>query len=364
MSTQATRTGALRLENLVKRYPNGFEAVKGIDLDIAPGEFVTLLGPSGCGKTTTLRMIAGFEDVTSGDITLDGSSLTGIVPNKRPLAMVFQAYALFPHMNVFDNVAFGVRLQKLPKDEVKRKVDAALEAMGLSDLAERAPHMLSGGQQQRVALARAMVVEPKVLLFDEPLSNLDAKLRGQMREEIRRIQQRMGTTAVFVTHDQDEAMTMSDKIVVMSQGRIEQVGTAPEVYRRPRNTFVADFLGMSNLLDVKVTKAASGYAECEVLGTTMEVPAASDVTSSSASKLLIRPEAVTLESVDSAGVDSSWFTGTVSESTYFGSRADYILEFGGTSVRASIENPHHVVPKGSQVAFRFDSRDSWVLPVS
>ncbi|RME65887.1 MAG: ABC transporter ATP-binding protein, partial [Caldilineae bacterium] len=235
----------LKLENLSKVFASRsgsgeVVAVDDVNLDIERGQFVTLLGPSGCGKTTTLRLIAGFEFPTTGRIVLDGEDIADLPPNRRDMAMVFQSYAIFPHLNVFENIAYGLRIKKLSNQEIRRQVATVLELTELTGLENRQPNQLSGGQQQRVALARALVMEPKVLLFDEPLSNLDAKLRVQMRSEIRRIQQELGITSVYVTHDQDEAMVLSDRIVVMNQGRIQQVGSAPEIYRRPANRFVAD----------------------------------------------------------------------------------------------------------------------------
>ena len=252
-----TDPGRVTLRDLRKVYgddASGTPAVRNVDLDIVPGEFITLLGPSGCGKTTTLRMIAGFETPTAGEITLDDDVINKVAPNKRPMAMVFQSYALFPHMTVFDNVAYGL------------KVETALTSMNLGPYRDRAPHQMSGGQQQRVALARALVMRPKVLLFDEPLSNLDAKLRVQMRGEIRRLQRRLGITTIFVTHDQDEAMTMSDRIVVMNVGVIEQVDTPQEIYRHPASVFVADFIGRANFLDVDVHEVTDTGADVGVLG--------------------------------------------------------------------------------------------------
>ena len=245
-------SGRISLINLIKEFTGRdgtTRAVDDIDLETEPGEFLTLLGPSGCGKTTTLRMVAGFESPTSGEILLDGADMTRLTPDKRPMSMVFQSYALFPHLSVYDNVAYGLKLKKMGKTELSEAVESALTSMDLVKFAQRAPNQLSGGQQQRVALARAMVMRPKVLLFDEPLSNLDAKLRVAMRAEIRSLQQRLGITALYVTHDQDEAMAMSDRIVVMNKGKIEQIGTPDEIYRRPASVFVADFIGSANFLD-------------------------------------------------------------------------------------------------------------------
>ncbi len=270
----ATATpGRVSLRSLRKVYGDDKKAtaaVQDVDLDIEPGEFITLLGPSGCGKTTTLRMIAGFETPTAGEIRLDDDLINKVAPNKRPMAMVFQSYALFPHLSVFDNVAYGLKLKKLPSGRVAEEVETALTSMNLGPYRDRAPHQMSGGQQQRVALARALVMRPKVLLFDEPLSNLDAKLRVQMRGEIRRLQRRLGITTVFVTHDQDEAMTMSDRIVVMNVGVIEQVDTPQEIYRHPASVFVADFIGRANFLDVDVHAVTDSDADVSVLGQAMD----------------------------------------------------------------------------------------------
>ena len=248
-------TGRITLDKLTKRYGSKRTdpvAVDAVSLDIRPGEFVTLLGPSGCGKTSTLRMIAGFEEPTSGSVQLDGADMNHVAPNRRPMSMVFQSYALFPHLTVRENVSYGLRLKKLGEKQLREEVDIVLTIMNLNAYADRAPHQLSGGQQQRVALARALVMRPKVLLFDEPLSNLDAKLRVQMRNEIRRLQKRLGITSIFVTHDQDEAMTLSDRVVVMNRGRIEQIDAPEIVYRRPASVFVADFIGRANFLDATV----------------------------------------------------------------------------------------------------------------
>ncbi len=266
------------------------EALKSIDLEITDGEFLTILGPSGCGKTTLLRILAGFETPTKGDLLLDGKSLTNVPPNKRPMAMVFQSYALFPHMTVAENIAYGLKIAKISKAEIKERTDVVLSIMDLVGLGDRLPTQLSGGQQQRVALARAVVVRPRVLLFDEPLSNLDARLRDQMRSELRRIQRQLGVTSVYVTHDQSEAMAMSDRIVVMSEGHIEQVGTPSEIYRQPTSLFVADFIGKANVLTTSVASQSNGTLTLNILDTQIQLP--DPGLSSSEITTVLRPEDV------------------------------------------------------------------------
>jgi multiple sugar transport system ATP-binding protein len=231
------------LRKVVKAYEGGVQAVKGIDLDIADHEFVVLVGPSGCGKSTTLRMIAGLEEISDGEIAIGGKVINDVPPRDRDIAMVFQNYALYPHMTVFDNMAFGLMLRKFPKEEIKRRVDNAARILDIEPLLARKPKALSGGQRQRVAMGRAIVRDPKVFLFDEPLSNLDAKLRVQMRTEIKKVHQTVRTTTVYVTHDQVEAMTLADRVVVMNHGVIEQVGPPQELYHNPRTRFVAGFIG-------------------------------------------------------------------------------------------------------------------------
>ena len=233
----------IELKNIVKTYDNGFTAVDGFNLEVKRGEFVTFLGPSGCGKTTTLRMIAGFEIPTSGEILLDGQDISKLPPNKRPINTVFQRYALFPHLNIFDNIAFGLKLKKLPKTEIVKKVKKVLEMVDLEGFEDRKVATLSGGQQQRIAIARALVNEPEILLLDEPLGALDLKMRKEMQIELKGMHDRLGITFIYVTHDQEEALTMSDKIVVMSEGEIQQIGTPEDIYNEPKNAFVADFIG-------------------------------------------------------------------------------------------------------------------------
>ncbi|MBL4916838.1 ABC transporter ATP-binding protein [Tabrizicola sp. DMG-N-6] len=239
---------AVVLRRVLKSFGTGAPAVDTINLDIAPGELVTLLGPSGCGKTTTLRMIAGLEEPTAGSITIGDEDVTHLPAEKRDVTMVFQSYALFPHMNVFENVAYGLKVARRPRPEIAARVAEALDLVGLGAYADRSVDALSGGQQQRVALARALVMKPRVILFDEPLSNLDAKLRLRVRAEIRALQRRLGLTAVYVTHDQEEALAISDRVVVMKSGRIEQIGTPRDLYTRPATRFVADFIGSANIL--------------------------------------------------------------------------------------------------------------------
>src|SRR6201990_1670226 len=248
------------VRKVVKEYDGGVQAVKGIDLDIADHEFVVLVGPSGCGKSTTLRMIAGLEEITAGEIWIGGDVINDVPPRDRDIAMVFQNYALYPHMSVFDNMAFGLKLRKFAKDEIKRRVAEAARILDILPLLDRKPRALSGGQRQRVAMGRAIVRNPKVFLFDEPLSNLDAKLRVQMRTEIKKVHQTVRTTTIYVTHDQIEAMTLADRVVVMNHGVIEQVGSPQELYHNPTTRFVAGFIGSPamNFLPVRVQDGTAG----------------------------------------------------------------------------------------------------------
>ena len=309
-----------------------FYAVHDVALEMKPGSFVTLLGPSGCGKTTTLRMIAGFESPDEGEIYLGGEPINALTPNKRDTAMVFQSYALFPHYNVFDNVAYGLRLRKVPKDEIKRRVTDILALVELSGMESRMTNQLSGGQQQRVALARALVVEPGVLLFDEPLSNLDAKLRVQMRTEIRRIQQKLGITAIYVTHDQSEAMSISDQIILMKGGVIAQMGTPMEIYYHPNSEFVADFIGECNFLKGKI-----GGKEGNV--TVIDLPAGKvGVTTDKATRpgddaeIVVRPEAIVI-------ADQGQLPCKVELSCFMGSYQNYHVRVGDTLVKITDNCP-------------------------
>ena len=364
-STSTSST--LELRNLSRVFGQGKErvtAVDSINLDIYPGEFITFLGPSGCGKTTTLRMIAGFETPSQGSILLDGDDMSSLSPDKRPMGMVFQSYALFPHMSVYENVAYGPKIKKLPAAQIKEDVAAVLDSMSLSSMAHRSPNQLSGGQQQRVALARAMVMRPKVLLFDEPLSNLDAKLRAQMRIEIREVQQRLGITSIFVTHDQDEAMSISDRIVVMRNSKIEQVGLPADIYLRPASVFVADFIGISNFLSVKsVSAAAGGKATVNVLGRTIEVPAHHDALKKE-SILLVRPESIRVKPAQAGNSSITGTQGRVKQVVFYGEHVEYRIESEVGIIIAVTSDPvfEEIVPVGSYAEFVFDPERSWLLP--
>ena len=301
-------------------------AVDYVSLDIPKGEFVTLLGPSGCGKTTTLRLIAGFEMPTSGQILLDDQDITNRPPNKRDMGMVFQSYALFPHMSVFDNITYGLELRKISRQAIKERVNRALEMIGLTGLGERRPNQLSGGQQQRVALARAMVIEPRVLLFDEPLSNLDAKLRVQMRSEIRNLQKRMNITSIYVTHDQTEAMAMSDRIVVMNAGHIEQVGIPSEIYRRPASRFVADFIGRANFIQTKIESVHGDGVTVRLLGQTVSVSLSTHPNVGDKFEAVLRPEGLKLRN------DPSLQQVRIEQAMYLGSEIEYIVQADGQNL--------------------------------
>ena len=260
----------LTLTNIAKSYANGYQAVQQLDLDINDAEMVVLVGPSGCGKSTLLRMIAGLEEITSGELAIDDQVVNHLEPGECDIAMVFQNYALYPHMTVYNNMAYGLRNRKTPKDEIHRLVTEAAEMLELSELLERKPKELSGGQRQRVAMGRAIVREPKVFLFDEPLSNLDAKLRVQMRIQIKKLQRRLATTSIYVTHDQVEAMTLADKLVVLNKGNVEQVGTPLEIYNNPASLFVATFIGSPamNILDARVKPEGIEFGTSLLLGNT------------------------------------------------------------------------------------------------
>ena len=327
----------VRLEHISKIYKDpktgkDFYAVKDADLEIEPGSFVTLLGPSGCGKTTTLRMIAGFESPDEGEIYLGGEPINALTPNTRDTAMVFQSYALLPHYNIFDNVAYGLKLRKLDKHTIQEKVTNILKLVGLEGMEGRMTNQLSGGQQQRVALARALVLEPGVLLFDEPLSNLDAKLRVSMRTEIRRIQQEAGITAIYVTHDQSEAMALSDKIIIMEKGVVTQIGTPQEVYYHPANEFVADFIGEANFLRGPLSGKQGDSAVVTVEGNPVNVVGASGLEEGKECTLVLRPESAVL-------AEQGQLPCKVSMSCFMGAYQNYHVMVGSTMVKITDFNP-------------------------
>ncbi|MEJ2208066.1 MAG: ABC transporter ATP-binding protein [Anaerolineae bacterium] len=354
----------LLLENVVKVFAarggsGEVTAVDRVSVEIEEGELVTLLGPSGCGKTTTLRLIAGFEFPTEGTIWLDGNVINDEPPHKRNMSMVFQSYAIFPHLNVFENIAYGLKVQRASRKEIGERVARVLALVELTGLENRAPNQLSGGQQQRVALARALVMEPKVLLMDEPLSNLDAKLREQMRTEIRRIQKRLGITSVYVTHDQVEAMTLSDRIVVMHQGKIEQIGSPREIYRQPQTRFVADFIGQANFVEGTIRDQRNGQLLVDALGAKITVPAAGrEFRENQAATLVVRPEMVRIDTPESQ------VEGIVRRATYLGNVIEYDVEVAGQLLALVEYDPRHttVHSEGQTVRLHFLEDCLYVLP--
>lgn len=332
-------------------------AVDDVDLELPKGKLVTLLGPSGCGKTTLLRMIAGFEEPSSGDVYFGERRMNQVSPNARDATMVFQSYAIFPHLNVYENIAFGLRLKGLSRTEIAQRVDKVVAQVGLKGMTQRAPSQLSGGQQQRVALARCLVMEPRMLLFDEPLSNLDAKLREQMRLEIRELQQRLGITSVYVTHDQVEAMSISDIIVVMTDGRVAQIGSPVEVYARPADRFVADFIGKANFISATAVDAATirvGNSQIAVPNGVPH-PAGASVTA------VIRPEALTIERGDTLQAP---LQGTVERATFLGQLAEIVVKAPNNRWLIDLPNAAEVgIPQvGEGVGIMPSPRSIHILP--
>jgi len=361
------------LENVTKvfedpRRPGGVViAVDGMSLDVKDGELVTLLGPSGCGKTTALRVVAGFEAPTSGRVLMDGQDVTHQAPHARNSAMVFQSYAIFPHLTVAQNVAFGLEMRGVPRDQIVSRVRDILDLVELSGLEHRSPEQLSGGQQQRVALARAIITEPRVLLFDEPLSNLDAKLREQMRGEVRKLQRRLAITSIYVTHDQAEAMALSDRIVVMEGGRVQQVGTPLEIYAHPANRFVADFIGRVNFLEGQVKAVTPDSLEIDVGGRSLAVPYRQrGFRVGEYAAVVVRPETIRLTPVTRVGAATRPFTGTIRRATYLGPTAEYEIDWERTLLLAVSYSPleHGLLSEGTQVAFDFPVGTVHVLPNS
>jgi spermidine/putrescine transport system ATP-binding protein len=354
-------TGAVELLDLRKAFGD-VTAVDGIDVEIHPGEFFSLLGPSGCGKTTTLRLIAGFERPDSGRIVLDGVDMAATPPHRRKVNTVFQSYALFPHLDVFDNVAFGLRRQRVRKPEINSRVESVLRAVRLDGYERRRPVQLSGGQQQRVALARALVLNPSVLLLDEPLGALDAKLRKALQLELKSIQEQFGITFVYVTHDQEEALTMSDRIAVMAGGHVEQIATPTEMYEEPRTVFVADFLGISNLMTVTVEGTDAGVCRAR-LGDFVLRAARGELAVHGETRVVIRPERVRVEPYESTGENR--VPGMIERVVYLGSSEQLVVRLAtGDVVHALFVNDGTVrdFAQGTAVQLHFPADALRVLP--
>ena len=354
----------LTLENISKVFPSRGNmgevvAVHDVNLEIQKGELVTLLGPSGCGKTTTLRMLAGFEFPTAGRISLDGQEINSLPPHKREMSMVFQSYAIFPHLTVFENIAYGLNVQRLNKKTIAERVNRVLDLVHLEGYGDRPPGQLSGGQQQRVALARALVMEPKVLLMDEPLSNLDAKLREEMRTEIRRIQKELNITSVYVTHDQIEAMTLSDRIVVMNLGLIEQIGSPMEIYRFPNSRFVANFIGRANFIDGVVLGQNGSELTVTSLGQAITLSNIKrEFQVGEAVTLIVRPEMIQIKKT------GGLYNGLVRRAVYLGDEMEYVVEISGFSILGSETDPRvtELFPEGEEVTLGFAEDCIQVLP--
>ncbi|MEW6731403.1 MAG: ABC transporter ATP-binding protein [Acidobacteriota bacterium] len=314
------------------------KAVDDVSLQIARGKFLTLLGPSGCGKTTLLRMIAGFETPTEGKILLDGQDVTNIPPYKRNVHTVFQQYALFPHRTVSGNIAFGLERRGLAKAEIKKKIAEAIELVQLQGLEDRYPNQLSGGQQQRVAIARAVILEPRVLLLDEPLGALDLKLRKEMQIELKKLQRRLGISFIFVTHDQEEALTMSDRIAVMRQGHIEQIGSAQEIYEHPRTEFVADFIGVSNIISVEVVSTESGRTRLRIGDTELSLTTTQTLPANGQIKIAVRPEKIRL----SQTAQGLALAGIIEERVYLGDSTHWRIRLKDGSLITVFEQNHSI----------------------
>jgi putative spermidine/putrescine transport system ATP-binding protein len=345
----------LELTNIQKSYSNSV-VVQDFNLSVAQGEFISFLGPSGCGKTTTLRMVAGFETPTSGQIIINGNDITSLPPNKRNVGMVFQSYALFPNMTVAENIGYGLKVAGKPKDEIAKRVEEMLALIHLEEFGKRFPNQLSGGQQQRVALARALAFQPQVLLLDEPLSALDAKIRVELRQEIRRIQQQLGITTIYVTHDQEEALSLSDRIVVMSQGKMEQVGTPNEIYNFPTTEFVAKFVGQINLLPVEIVEATQGKVK---IGTQNLTAGQFGYLNGTAVRLAVRPEELRPGFIDGANN----LNGKVDSITYLGSIVRIRVDVEGHPISLDVFNERKLkmpsVGEPFQVTFPVDA--CWLL---
>jgi len=362
MTDLADEAPEIRLTELAKHFRD-VRAVDDISLDIRSGEFFSMLGPSGCGKTTTLRMIGGFELPTAGRIELRGRDVTNDPPDKRPVNMVFQNYALFPHLDVGENIAFGLRRRNVERGETRRRVSEALDLVHLAGYEKRKPNQLSGGQQQRVALARALVNRPNVLLLDEPLGALDLKLRKQLQVELKRVQTEVGITFVYVTHDQEEALTMSDRIAVMNRGKVEQLGTPEELYERPTTRFVADFIGTTNLLSGSVERSSGGTAFVRLTGGDTCVVAGDGLAVGATLELSVRPEAIHIKASNGASPsDPEPIRGQVEQVAYLGGNVQYqVRTSGGLSITALAPKTVQRLPVGSAVDVVWPPAEALVL---
>jgi ABC-type Fe3+/spermidine/putrescine transport system ATPase subunit len=357
------RAAGIRVERVSKRFAHRVKgavyAVRDVTLTVRPGELLTLLGPSGCGKTTTLRMIAGFERPDAGRVFIGEQDVTDLMANQRSIGFVFQNYALFPHLTVFENVAYGLRVRRLAEAEVGRAVQEVLQLVGLGGHERQFPNQLSGGEQQRVALARAVVIRPRVLLFDEPLSNLDAKLRVQMRREIRELQRQLSITTVYVTHDQEEAMAISDRIVVMHAGTVAQEGTAESLYRAPASAFVAQFIGRTNLLPARVVAVEADAIALEVGGRRLRLPGRSPHAGPGvAVRLVVRPERIGLAGPDRPG----GLPGTVVSRMFLGEKVEYHVRVGTDLVQVTAYDPGRVYEPGEAVTLTLPPDGMPLLP--
>ncbi len=346
---------AVHVESISKKFSHPVKGVvyaaRDVSLSVQPGEFLTLLGPSGCGKTTTLRMIAGFEKPDTGRILFGDQEVTRLSANRRNIGFVFQNYALFPHLTVFENIAYGLQVRGYSAEEIQREVRSVLELVGLPGFERQFPAQMSGGEQQRVAVARAIVIKPQVLLFDEPLSNLDAKLRVQMRTEIRQLQRRLSITTIYVTHDQEEAMAVSDRICVMNAGQIVQVGSAEDLYYRPQNPFVAQFIGRVNMLQGQIQGVKGNRIDVRVLGTTLTVPNTLPQAKEGQNvSVVLRPESIQLVPPTSAPL-----RGKVLSRTFLGEKAEYLVECQGTNLQVlNIDRgPNLIFQEGIEVGLSF-----------
>lgn len=359
------RSSSLKLIDITKKFlshdgKEEFIAVDKLNLDIKSGELTTLLGPSGCGKTTTLRMIAGFESITSGTLLLGDQPIESVPPNKRDMSMMFQSYALFPHMSVFDNIAYGLKIKKVPKPELEERTRQIIELMQIQGMEDRIPSQISGGQQQRVALARAVVINPRVLLFDEPLSNLDAKLREYMRDELRSLQKRLGITSLYVTHDQSEAMSISDNVVLMNKGKLVQTGSPKDIYENPVSRFVAGFIGKSNFINCTVLSHENGKADIEVFGKKMTLP--NPGTHFDAAKntvIIVRPEYIKLCDSGKGIVDAR-----IEKAVFYGNYIQYDIRIGEQQLKVESYCPQgiKIYSPGNTAGILFDLNSLRVLP--